>query len=189
MATPSADSNGMLNSPATEQSIPTDPYAALAAVLWSEREVLETVLYALTQERLILAAGETRWLHRADAQLRAALDRLRTAEVMRAAELDALTDELRLPHETTLAELVSIAPEPWPLVLDEHRAALRDLAAEIDRAGGQLRGTLSAGAAAIAETLEGLAGLGGAESAPAGYTATGAAAGFTLPPLLFDEQA
>jgi hypothetical protein len=161
----------------------TDPFASLSAILWSERELLESVLFALTQERLILAAGETRWLNRADAQLQAAAEKLRTAEVLRAAELDALTDTLNLPHEITLGELASIAPEPWPLLLAEHRDALRNLAAEIDEATKQTRRLLSAGAAAIAETLQSVG------TACGGYTASGVAAGGTVGPLLLDEQA
>ena len=53
-----------------------DAFAAVAAVLWNEREALEQVLYSLQVEQLVLTAGATRWLNHADADLRVALERL-----------------------------------------------------------------------------------------------------------------
>jgi hypothetical protein len=131
-----------------------DPFAAIAAVLWGEREILEQLLYTLVQQQLVLSTGQTRWLNRADAQVRAAVDELRTSEVLRAAEVEALAAALDLPPESTLAELAALAPEPWPPVLTEHRDALRALVAEIDVATQENRRLLQTGASAVLETME-----------------------------------
>ena len=148
-----------------------DAFAAVAAVLWNEREALEHVLYALQVEQLVLAAGATRWLNHADDGVRAALERLRTTEVLRAAETDQLTGLARLPFQLSLAELAAVAPEPWGMVLSEHRSALRSLVAEIDSLAIETRRLLSDGAAATRETLASIG------SAIAGYDADGSAAG------------
>ena len=161
----------------------TDAFAALAAILWSERATLEHLLFKLVQEQHILSAGATRWLNRADDELRAALDELRTSEVVRAVEVQALADALDLPAETTLAELAAIAPEPWPLVLTEHRSALRSLVFEIEAVAAENRRLLRVGAHAIRETLDHLS------QAVAGYDASGGAVSFRRGPFLLDEQA
>lgn len=148
-----------------------DAFAAVAAVLWTEREALERVLYALQVEQLVLAAGATRWLNHADGSLRVALERLRTTEVLRAAEANELARVARLPFQLTLAELAEVAPDPWRMVLSEHRAALRELVAEIDSLATETRRLLADGAAATSETLASIG------FAMAGYDADGSVAG------------
>lgn len=132
----------------------SDPFAAVDAVLWGEREILEQLLYALVQQQLLLNSGQTRWLNRADAQVRATVDELRTGEVLRAAETQALATALGLPSETTLAGFAAVAPEPWAFVFGEHRDALRALVAEIETATEENRRLLRAGATAARETRE-----------------------------------
>jgi hypothetical protein len=149
-----------------------DLFAEVASVLWSEREMLEHLLFKLVEEQLVLAAGSTRWLNCADAEVRAATARLQLGEVTRAVQVEALAERLHMPVATTLAELASIAPEPWPLVLTEHRAALRSLVAEIDAVAAENRRLLHAGANAIRETLDHLG------DAVAGYDATGGAVSY-----------
>ena len=148
-----------------------DGFAAVAAVLWTEREALEQVLYYLQVEQLVLTAGATRWLNHADADLRVALERLRTTEVLRAAEASELASSARLPFQLTLAQLAAVAPDPWGMVLSEHRAALRSLVAEIDSLAMETRRLLADGAAATAETLAAIG------SAMTGYDADGSVAG------------
>jgi hypothetical protein len=158
-------------------------FAAVSNVLWSERETLEHLLYKLVAEQLVLTSGATRWLNHADAEVRAALDRLRASEVIRAAEVEALALAIGLPLETSLGELAEAAPEPWSTVLADHRTALRQLVFEIEGVGAENRRLLSAGAKAIRETLDHL-GL-----AVAGYDATGSAVSTRRGPVLLDEQA
>src|SRR6516165_10077477 len=108
----------------------TETFSAVASLLWNEREALELVHYKLVQEQLLLQAGETRWLAKADAEVAEAIRRMRMSEVLRAAEMERILTDLGLPATATLGELAEVAPEPWDLVLTEHRAALRQLAAE-----------------------------------------------------------
>jgi hypothetical protein len=159
-----------------------DCYAAVAAVLWTEREALELVLFKLVEEQLVLTAGSTRWLNRADAELRIALDRLRGNELARAAEVEALALGLGVPLETTLAELADTAPEPWGMVLAEHRTALRSLVFEVDAVAAENRRLLEAGAKTIRETLDNLS------LSTSTYDASGAAVGWARGPFLFDAQ-
>ncbi len=47
----------------------------LSLILWRERELLETLLYKLEQEQLVLASGRTRWLARAAREVETVLRR------------------------------------------------------------------------------------------------------------------
>jgi hypothetical protein len=160
----------------------SDAFAALAAALWSERDTLETLLFKLVEEQLVLTGGVTRWLNRADDEVRAALDRVCTNEVMRAAEVDGLVWVLGLPAETTLAELAELAPEPWGEVLSEHRTALRTLAFEIQAATAENRRLLHAGAESIRETLDTLS------RSVSTYDAHGEVVRAAAGPFLLDAQ-
>lgn len=104
-------------------------------MLWTVRESLEHVLYKLVMVRLVVTNGSPRWLPRADAELQDALDALRSAEVLRAAEVDdILPASSRHPQRSTITALIKAAPEPWPAVFAEHRGALRLLVTEIEAA-------------------------------------------------------
>ena len=122
-----------------------DSFAELAALLWRERDVLEDLLFRLVAQQLILSSGDTRWLPRADAEVRTASASLQEHEIARAAEVNVLLRHYALPADTSLRELAAFAPEPWPLVLLEHREALRLLALEIDQATDENRRLLLAG--------------------------------------------
>lgn len=170
----------------------SDALAAVAAVLWREREALDRLLFTLVSQKLLLASGNTRWLHLAEQEVHEAADALRGAELLRAAEFDALTRQAGLPPETTLRELAGFAPEPWPLVLDEHGGVLRALALEVQTVAAENTRLLQAGEQALRETLDSLHGT------ASGYDAHGSAglgarsgrnggAGRTL--SLLDEQA
>jgi hypothetical protein len=164
----------------------TDEFEAFAAVsnlLWTEREILETVLFKLVQENTIISSGSTRWLNRADAELRAALEQMRAAEIIRAGEVEALALQLNLPLDTTLAQLIEVAPEPWPAVLAEHRAVLRSMVHEIEAVTADNRRMLEASTRAIAETLDNLT------VNAAGYDASGAPTVGRRASFLLDQSA
>lgn len=128
-------------------------FPELAGLLWSEREILRNVLFKIVEERLVLSAGEHRWLAHADGELAAELHRLRGGEVMRAAEADAVAIRLNLPAGATLTQLAELAPEPWASILREHRDALRQLSAEVEQAIAQCHLLLEAGSQAAEQTL------------------------------------
>jgi|KBSSwiStaDraftv2_1062776.scaffolds.fasta_scaffold105558_3 hypothetical protein len=158
-------------------------WGAVASLLWTERDALETLLYRLVQERLLLAAGETRWLYRADAEVADVVAMLQGAEVLRAAELDELILEWGLPYDTTLFQLTELAPSPWDQVLADHRLVLRALMTEVQAATAEVRALLNAGANAIRETLDLLT------LTTTTYTAAGSASEHSFGGLLLDAQA
>jgi hypothetical protein len=167
----------------TQRYESADSYASVAALLWAEREALELVLFKLVEEQLVVSSGSTRWLNRADAELRVALNRLRDNEVARAAEVEALAAELRVPLSSSLADLAGAAPEPWGMVFAEHRTALRSLVFEVEATAAENRRLLEAGSKTIRETLDNLS------LSTATYDASGAAVDWARGPFLFDTQA
>lgn len=129
-------------------------YGAVSSLLWREREALESLLYALVTEQLIVSSGSTRWLPRVSAEVEAASDRLTMQEIVRAAEIEELARQLGLPAETTLGQLADIAEEPWAMLLGEHRTALRDLVREVEAVATAVCRDLAAAGRAISQTME-----------------------------------
>jgi hypothetical protein len=121
-------------------------YSAVSALLWREREALQLLLFKLVEEQLILQAGQTRLLPDANQEIELAVDQLRCAEVLRAAEVDAIAEQLEVVELPTLAEFSEAAPEPWATVFTEHRESLRQLVDEVETATGTNRALLVAGA-------------------------------------------
>lgn len=107
--------------------------AELAALLWTERELLERLQFKLLAHQLTLSRDGSRWIELAGAEVRSALARLQACEVARAACTDQLIRRHGLPSDTTLRELAAVAPEPWPAILGDHHAALRSLTVAVDR--------------------------------------------------------
>ncbi|HEY2298118.1 MAG TPA: flagellar export chaperone FlgN [Jatrophihabitans sp.] len=136
-----------------------DVLGELAEVLWRERKVLEDLLFALSQQQLLLDAGQTRWLPRVDAAVAAAARAVQDHEVVRAIEVETLVQILGLPGDASLVEIASHAGEPWATVLGDHRVALRTLTTEIETVTAHNRTLLLAGERATREALEQLAAL------------------------------
>jgi hypothetical protein len=160
----------------------SEAFAGVSGTLWAQREALEQLLFRLTEEHLIVTGGHTRWLPRADDEVREAVDRLRLGEVARSVETEALALAMGLPAEATLAQLAEAAPAPWSTLFDEHRTALRSLALEVRALTATNLRLLDAGARAIRESLDSIT------SSVSVYDATGSSVRPTGPVLL-DEQA
>jgi FlgN protein len=160
-----------------------EAFAAFTSMLWRERECVEVLLFKLVEQQLILSSGHTRWLHFADDEVRAAAEALREAELIRAAELDLLAQQLGLSADTTLNELADVAPEPWDSVLRDHGEALRSLVLQVRASAVENKRLLQAGEQAIRETVDQLRG------GRAGYDAHGVSAGLSSSAYLLDEQA
>jgi hypothetical protein len=165
-----------------------DVLGELAAVLWREREVLEDLLYALTQQQLVLDAGQTRWLPRADAAVAAAAHAVQDHELVRAIEVETLVQILGLPANASLLEIAAQAGEPWATVLGDHRVALRTLTAEIETVTAHNRTLLLAGERATREALEQVGALAPSTQSSARYDDRGGLAGSVRRSLL-DEHA
>jgi hypothetical protein len=158
-------------------------FSEISTLLWRERDALQLLLFKLVEEQLIVSAGHTRWLAQANDEIEAALEQLRGTEVLRAAEVDVIADDLGLQAPPTLADLAALAPEPWATLFGEHRQALLQLVAEVEGATGHNRALLSAAARAVRETL-----LSVSQSVQT-YDAHGSAAATPNGPMLMDEQA
>jgi FlgN protein len=158
-------------------------FNAVSSALWMQREALQTLLYRLTCEQLVLTSGSSRWLARADDEVRSAIDQLRTGEVLRAAEVDQLAVQLGLDADASLAELAEASPEPWGTLFADHRTALRALAFEVQGVADENRRLLDSGAKAVAETLAELSNI------VTRYDARGRAVQGQPRSMLLDEQA
>jgi hypothetical protein len=145
--------NGALH-PVPDATGPGELLAEFAAVLWQERELLEDLLYALVQQHVVLAAGESRWLARADAAVAGASHAVQGHEVFRAMEADAVVAVLGLAPSASLLEIAAAAGDPWSTVLLDHRSALRALTTEIEQATARNRDLLIAGERSTRAVLE-----------------------------------
>jgi hypothetical protein len=125
----------------------------VSSVLWRERQLLELLLFRLESEQLLLGAGRTRWLALATQEVDRALAAIRQAEVLRAAEVEAVAAELGLEPGPTLAELIAAAPAPWGGVLEDHRRAFVATASEITALAEANRDMLHRGFMAVREVL------------------------------------
>lgn len=159
-------------------------FSDVSGLLWQEREALQLLLFKLVEERLIVSAGETRWLAAANDEIESAVSRLRGIELLRAAEVDHLAAELGVRSGPTLNDLAERAPEPWAGILTEHREALLTLVLQIEQATDENRRLLSAGARAVRQTLLSLS------DAPVDtYDARGITSAGPRGPMIWDEQA
>jgi hypothetical protein len=125
----------------------------LSEVLWRERHLLELLLFKLEEEQLVLSSGRTRWLGHATREVEAVLDEIRTAELGRATEADAVARLLGLDPGAGLAELAAHAPSPWDDLLRTHRDAFASLTAEISALADGNRELLAVSHRAAQETL------------------------------------
>src|SRR4051794_41873568 len=84
----------------------------LAAVLWRQRDLLERLVYRLECEHLLLAAGRTRFLPLATAEVEELLGELRVLELQRAAAADQGAAEAGLDAGTGLGRLPGAGAPP-----------------------------------------------------------------------------
>lgn len=153
----------------------------LSTVLWRQRELLETLLFKLEEEELVLASGRTRWLGRATREVEAVLDQMRTVELGRAVEADEAAREVGLVEGASLLELAKAAPSPWNDLLRSHHVALTDLTSQIDTIARSNRDVLSQAMRASQEALMGMT------STPATYGQRGGTAQTIDSSFLLDE--
>lgn len=105
-------------------------YAAVCAVLWSERELLESLSCTVIVEQLVSHAGAAR--QAADVVQHDAMHRLGLQEVLRGAIVDALLTVTSAPPTATLRDIAARAPEPWGTMLYEHRESLLLLSRDLE---------------------------------------------------------
>lgn len=125
----------------------------LSSVLWRERELLESLLYKLEVEQLVLASGRTNWLATAARDVEATLERIRAIEILRAVELDALAEELGLPPNPNLHQIADECDEPWRTIWLDHRESFSTVVTAITQMSESNRELLTAGYHAAQATL------------------------------------
>ncbi|MCA0330405.1 MAG: flagellar protein FlgN [Actinobacteria bacterium] len=145
-------------------------FALLSRLLWRERDLLDTLLFKLHVQNLLLTSGDPEWLPRASREIEAVLERVGEIELERAVEFTRAAAELGLDPDPSLRALAGAAPEPWGYVLEEHHGAFVMLAARI-QASADSNKELTAAAARATEQV--LASLDGASSAPQAYAPSG----------------
>jgi hypothetical protein len=127
--------------------------ADLSSILWREREMLELLLFKLEEEQLVLAGGRSRWLAHATREVEMVLDQIRSTEVLRAAEVEAIARELGLGVAPSLTEVADAAGAPWADLLRQHRREFLSLTAEITALAEANRDLLTTGQRAVRETM------------------------------------
>ena len=125
----------------------------LSLILWRERELLETLLFKLEQEQLVLASGKDRWLPRAAREVEAVLGAIRETEVLRAVAADDAAASIGLSPNPSLRALADAVDEPWQSILMDHRAAFLNFTREIMELASANRDLLTSGYRAARETL------------------------------------
>ncbi|WP_426242295.1 flagellar protein FlgN [Nocardioides sp. LHG3406-4] len=153
----------------------------LSLILWRERELLDTLLYKLEVERLVLVTGNSRWLMHATREVEAVLTTLRETEVLRAVAADEAAASVALESNPSLRALARAADAPWDELLNEHGDAFESLTREITALADSNRELITVGYRSAHETIMALG------EAVDGYTPEGAAVVTSTPPRLLDR--
>lgn len=156
----------------------------LSSLLWTERDLLETLLYRLEHERLLLSVGNSRWLTRVADEISSVHRKLQTVGLARLVESEAVAKEWGLPEDATLRQLCENAgDEVWGSILASHLDAMRTLIADIVSLRESNAQLIRAASRATQEAL--------AELSPASpvYAGVGAAPGDRPAGRLLDREA
>lgn len=141
----------------------------LSSVLWRERELLETLLFKLEVEQLVLATGRNRWLASAAREIEELLDAIRETELLRAVAAEVVATELGIEAGASLREIAEACDEPWRSIWLDHRESFTTVAAEISSMAENNRELLTSGYQAAKATLLSLS------ETPGTYAADGSA--------------
>ncbi len=141
----------------------------LSQILMRERELLDTLLFRLETEQMVLASGRTRWLMRAAREVEQVLATIRETEILRAVAADAVAASIGLEYNPSLRALAEAVDEPWRTILGEHHAAFVTVTQEIGALADANRDLITAGYRSARETLMSL------DGGPDSYGSDGAA--------------
>lgn len=153
----------------------------LSLILWRERELLDTLLFKLEEEQLVLASGRTRWLARAAREVETILGSIRETEALRAVAADEVAERIGLSPNPSLQALIDATQDPWRTILSDHREAFATTTAEIERLAESNRDLITNGFRSARETLLSF------ESTGTGYTQNGKVAA-TAPASRFVDR-
>ncbi len=126
----------------------------LSTGLWRIQELLESLLYKLEVQTVLIETGRSRWLGRSTQDIEATLEAMRESELLRTVDAEPVCELLGLPLDTPLSQIALAAPEPWNQVLEEHRgglsAATNELS-QLSRTNGEM---LEISYRAVQDTLD-----------------------------------
>lgn len=128
----------------------------LSLILWRERELLETLLYKLEMEKLVLASGSSRWLATSAKEVEGILASIRETELLRAVVADEAAASIGMAANPSLRALAEAVDEPWRSILLDHRAAFVQYSREIMEIAASNRELLTTGQQAARDTFLGL---------------------------------
>jgi len=113
---------------------PVSALDALETTLDVERRLLESLLFKLTQAKLVLSSGDVRFVAPAMDEVSSVMDTIRDAEAKRAAAVGRVASEWGLPaHQLTLAYLSDHGPEDRRERFSAMRYEFMELTEEIER--------------------------------------------------------
>ncbi|MET3962565.1 hypothetical protein ABIE44_002499 [Marmoricola sp. OAE513] len=141
----------------------------LSQILMRERELLDTLLFKLEVEQMVLASGRTRWLMRAARDVENVLGTIRETEILRSVASDEAAAALGLDHNPSLRAMAEAAEEPWRTILTDHHEGFVTVTHEIGALADANRDLITAGYRSARETLMSL------DGGPEGYGADGTA--------------
>ena len=141
----------------------------LSLVLWRERDLLETLLYKLEVEKLVLATHSTRWLAAAAREVEQLLETVRETELLRAVAADTAAASLGLAANPSLRALAEPVGDPWRTILLDHHKAFVACTRDLVEVAATNRELLTASQQAAREAFLGIA------EQSAGYSPTGSA--------------
>lgn len=126
----------------------------LGSLIWRERELLETLLFKLEVEQLLMTTGMTQWSGRASGEINMVTSQLRQVGLTRTLEVEALSKEWGAPEESTLRQLIAVAPTAvWKEILEAHLLALTNLTRKIQGVKEVNEGFLRSAMRSTTETL------------------------------------
>jgi len=155
----------------------------LSALLWKERELLETLLFKLDEEQLLLVAGKTRWLERATRETEQVTTLLRELSLARTVEVAAVAQQWGADEDISLRDLAAKSPEPvWSEILESHLDGLVDLVARIQSVRDENVRLLRSASRATQETIANI------NVAPSTYDSSGFASARSDGARLLDKE-
>ena len=147
-----------------------DALEALADVLWAERHLVEYLLFKMVTAKLLLAAGERRFMPRAMDEVERVTERLHDAETRREAALLPLARSWGCSvQDLTLAKLAERVEEPMATVFRDLHEGFKTLTAEIEETAATNRRLTNQELGHVRSTLDALTGAGATNT----YTARG----------------
>jgi hypothetical protein len=122
-----------------------DACSELSKSIVRERQLLESLLYRLEVQRLILTAGRTHLLETSAREVEQVVDRIASAELGRGIAATELAEALTLGEEPPLSRIAAAAPSPWDVVLQDNLKACRRVMDDITRISADNRVLISRG--------------------------------------------